>query len=1546
MRAFPPALPHAMESMRGPGFTNCTYEICLYASMHNLHYLTNTFTSDCPLRASQPLSWSLCHPAEFAGIIKNHVLAGPHPGQDTQALVKNLDGILKAGVTTFVSLQHEMPSLMVTDTVHSSAGTMSARSRRAYGFRNVHTARNYMTEAQAMTDAGGCPASGGKPLSFVHLPITEADGSTVPDEQLKQFCMKLLKFIKAGEVLYVQCADGNGRTGSVAAVLLGLVYGLSSSEALDASQRYRASRAGTGGNSPETHEQKMQVHRVLADDSYRTAAIAVSSTQPAGDSELQRADLAGVYSKLRKALQRLGYNALLFLRKFLGAEDPRKQLVFPVRDFMDRLVTFHPSLFLTSAEADILGAAGSANAGQGWIDVHELVRGVRGRMSRSRADAVHSAFAKMDVGQSGFVEWNDLAVLFKPTGHPDVIGGKRTEEKVRSEFLETFGSGSNFGDLRVGQDAAAQRKVHVTSFEDYWAHISASIEDDNTFNTMMWKVWPVRGNGTFAEPDPARFKQVASPSSLPTATTEHGFQFAVLGSEASLGSELCKAAGAVSEMALPGLRHALLDNSIQGSGCVDQATFVRTARDIGITATAFPDLRLVSLFGQTCMRQQATGALPDSSTSLVHVGDFYACLTGELPPARRKLVLAAFSRLTAVAGDVAGVEGAVPVQVVLGEFNAARHPAVQAGRRSSEEIMRSFVRSFGTGDEEGKVHLPYFESFYEGVSAACGDDDALFKVVMWNTFKLDAPQVGVSPSLAKRRHEYGADSINERAWDGEGGFLSQMERLSGPVEQPAFRPSKVMHAKFYTTSSVSANLSFTGGRGGAAHGVGLGSEYGTRGGSGVGAAVASGVGRPSNKQNTNVFSPPPSRPPTARTATTTIGAAPPSAPGTRLAPALFSPVQVKAPAPRAQAVSYTADTLQRQGHGSYGTPNRQAFSSDPQSSQARQHAAQHGVGSSLGAHFAAAGNIGASPASNAIGVAPGSAHGQEQPDALHFGRDRGRKNFYTGGDSAGANYSKTYRSSVPWDTRDGQYTSGAGVEELRRTALSAHAVTAAGGMLHEAAPGAQQGAVEGKAQVGNNSVKADIKANLLVRGVRAIFGLQRAFWAADVDGAGFVPGALFAQLVRQNGVGTTTGQAQQLVQDMANEHGDVDYTHFLYDVLGNMPTGRRDWAVRVYQSLHHQAMVQQAGGAEVGVEVAGAPIPIDFLRMQFASSEHPAVKHGARAEADVLREFLETFTFHPKHPASAPPSDPQNVFSSGGVSQGDWLHYYNLFSAAIPEDTHFQVILWSVWRQADVPVTNTFKPPTPTQHLPPVGHVRNQAAGTAPGWGVECLGFAATASGRMMQSHSMGRGAESLDVPAVLLRIRNNMARRGQGSIILLAATLRKADEASHASSRLGRLTRSVMRTSLSELSMGISDGELDVLFEAFDAAGPGSASGEIAYEHFLDAMAGPMAPGREEAVAHAWDALSKGGQVSAVPLGTLRLRASASWDKDVKSGRKTENRVKGELAQPFMDACGGSRVQGGAIDQDTFFRVNAHLSACTVDDSTFQLQVWNTWLN
>ena len=65
--------------------------------------------------------------------------------------------------------------------------------------------------------------------------------------------------VDAGEVLYIHCWGGRGRTGIVAACLLGLLYdGMDAEEALDRVQAYFATRA-PGNPSPETEPQRQQV---------------------------------------------------------------------------------------------------------------------------------------------------------------------------------------------------------------------------------------------------------------------------------------------------------------------------------------------------------------------------------------------------------------------------------------------------------------------------------------------------------------------------------------------------------------------------------------------------------------------------------------------------------------------------------------------------------------------------------------------------------------------------------------------------------------------------------------------------------------------------------------------------------------------------------------------------------------------------------------------------------------------------------------------------------------------------------------------------------------------------------------------------------------------------------------------------------------------------------------------------------------------------------------------------------------------------------------
>ena len=69
----------------------------------------------------------------------------------------------------------------------------------------------------------------------------------------------LVRRVHDGEGIYIHCWGGRGRTGIVAACLLGLLYdGMDAEEALDRVQAYFATRA-PGNPSPETEPQRQQV---------------------------------------------------------------------------------------------------------------------------------------------------------------------------------------------------------------------------------------------------------------------------------------------------------------------------------------------------------------------------------------------------------------------------------------------------------------------------------------------------------------------------------------------------------------------------------------------------------------------------------------------------------------------------------------------------------------------------------------------------------------------------------------------------------------------------------------------------------------------------------------------------------------------------------------------------------------------------------------------------------------------------------------------------------------------------------------------------------------------------------------------------------------------------------------------------------------------------------------------------------------------------------------------------------------------------------------
>lgn len=76
--------------------------------------------------------------------------------------------------------------------------------------------------------------------------------------------------------------------------------------------------------------------------------------------------------------------------------------------------------------------------GNGEIDFNELIRVIVGPLNKFRTNICIKAFKLIDINGDGVLDVNDFKARYNATMHPDVKSGKRTEDEVLTEFMETF----------------------------------------------------------------------------------------------------------------------------------------------------------------------------------------------------------------------------------------------------------------------------------------------------------------------------------------------------------------------------------------------------------------------------------------------------------------------------------------------------------------------------------------------------------------------------------------------------------------------------------------------------------------------------------------------------------------------------------------------------------------------------------------------------------------------------------------------------------------------------------------------------------------------------------------------------------------------------------------------------------------------------------------------------------------------------------------------------------------------------------------------------
>jgi hypothetical protein len=186
-------------------------------------------------------------------VVPGVVMAGQSPAQakDVKAYIKDLS--TRAKITTYVCLQCEVVP-QSSDTEDLGGIQIGNDSDILPSYANTVSQVNPAAEPK-----------------FVYYGMKD-DEIAPSDEGLQSLVENLSNRVHAGEILYIHCKGGSGRTGIVAACLLGALYPENAAdEALERIQTYFEMRCRGVGNwvnpkrkSPANDEQKDQVRKLIA----------------------------------------------------------------------------------------------------------------------------------------------------------------------------------------------------------------------------------------------------------------------------------------------------------------------------------------------------------------------------------------------------------------------------------------------------------------------------------------------------------------------------------------------------------------------------------------------------------------------------------------------------------------------------------------------------------------------------------------------------------------------------------------------------------------------------------------------------------------------------------------------------------------------------------------------------------------------------------------------------------------------------------------------------------------------------------------------------------------------------------------------------------------------------------------------------------------------------------------------------------------------------------------------------------------------------------
>jgi Ca2+-binding EF-hand superfamily protein len=393
----------------------------------------------------------------------------------------------------------------------------------------------------------------------------------------------------------------------------------------------------------------------------------------------------------------------------------------------------------------------------GLIEYDEFLRNIRGPMNANRRKIVDQAFQIMDKDGNGYLDYNDIKDTYNAKFHPDVKSGKKTEQQVLQEFLETFETAHN-----LRNNTAPDHVVTKEEWEEYYNNVSASIDRDDYFATMMNSAWNLDGKRVtkkgWSNKDTDSAPKGGFGSNKPRITgAPQGRQVDPKAkdetppmnySESQLMDVFRKKLAARGARGIMGIGRQFKIADDDGSKSLNVEEFQKCCHDFRIGITDDQAAKLFKVFDR------------DGSGSIDY-DEFLRGVRGGMNKFRQDLCMLAFDIMDR---DKSGV---IDINDIRQRFNAKQHPDVKSGKKTEDEILCEFLDTFEAhhADHAGshkdhRVDKYEFIEYYNNISMSIDRDD-YFELMIRNAWHIPGGKGWAANTSIKRVLRTNADGSQE-----------------------------------------------------------------------------------------------------------------------------------------------------------------------------------------------------------------------------------------------------------------------------------------------------------------------------------------------------------------------------------------------------------------------------------------------------------------------------------------------------------------------------------------------------------------------------------------------------------------------------------------------------------------------------------------------------------------------------------------------------------------------------------------------------------------